>query len=107
MDKKEKKRVKDMCLQAYQSGLWHESIIEANQEALQTRTQKINKAYMKYGRAKLIKNLFDNLRARICCREETANRYVVYAEYFNSEVDFCWTQRHKMRMSGIMEMPEG
>lgn len=104
MDKKEKKRVKDMCLQAYQSGLWHESIIEANQEALQTRTQKINKAYMKYGRAKLIKNLFDNLRARICCREEILKRYVQYVE-FKDNTD--WTQRHKMRMSGIMEMPEG
>lgn len=102
MDKKQKKQAKEMCLQAYQSGVWHEADIEYAKEMEYVRSQKLSKAYLKYGNAKLIKNLFRNQMARICCREN-ATRYLEYVEFKNAH---NWKQRYAMRMTGVMEFKE-
>ena len=102
MDKKQKKQAKEMCLQAYQSGAWHEGDISERKEAEYVRSKKLSNAYRKYGNAKLIKNLLDNQRARICCRENST-RYLEYVEFKNAH---NWKQRYTMRMTGVMEFKE-
>lgn len=86
MDKKTKKLMKTVALQAYKAGMLHALDFEITEfsEKEKERRAILSAIYWKVNNHVFMTNMVNSQRARTHCREEHKNRYLKYTEYIQA-----------------------